>query len=153
MKAPRMAMYQLAAGRSRRHAPTSRREPAGAPRQTGRAFPDFTYIICTTPRSGSWLLSDGLASTSRAGNPREWFNVIERAEVPRHWRMDHSSDLPFAQYFRLVAENSTSRNGVSGLKLHYYQFAQLPQIFESVPGCDELTSRHTRESIPNARYI
>lgn len=31
------------------------------------------YLICTTPRSGSWLLSEGLASTSLAGNRRLWY--------------------------------------------------------------------------------
>jgi LPS sulfotransferase NodH len=147
-------MYQLAVAQSRRPVPATRRPPAEASGQDGRVFPDFTYIICTNPRSGSWLLSEGLASTSRAGNPREWFNVLEERKYRAQWRMDHSSDLPFSQYLRLVAEKSTSRNGVSGLKLHYYQFAQLPEIFESVPGCRELSPAGLlAKAFPNARYI
>ena len=146
--------YHLAVARSRRHVPASRREPAGTAQQLGRAFPDFTYIICTTPRSGSWLLSEGLASTWRGGNPREWFNVLEERKYRAQWRMERSSDLSFAQYLRLVAWDSTTRNGVSGLKLHYYQFAQLPEIFESVPGCRELSPAGIlARAFPRSRYI
>src|SRR5690242_6715310 len=86
-----------------------------------RASRGVTYIICTTPRSGSWLLSEGLASTSLAGNPREWFNVIEERRYRAQWRMEHSTDLSFEQYLRLATEESTTRNGISGIKLHYYQ--------------------------------
>jgi LPS sulfotransferase NodH len=152
MNASRMAMYHLAAARSRR-VPAARREPAAA-RPEGRALPDFTYIICTNPRSGSWLLSDGLASTSIAGNPREWFNILEERKYRAQWRMEHSSDLSFAQYLRLVAADSAGRNGVSGLKLHYYQFAQLPGMFESVPGCRALSPAGLlAKAFPRARYI
>jgi LPS sulfotransferase NodH len=154
MNPTRMAIYHLAVAQSRRHASADHREPGTALRRQHRAFPDFTYIICTTPRSGSWLLSEGLASTSRAGNPREWFNVTEERKYRAQWRMEHSSDLPFAEYLRLVAENSTSRNGVSGLKLHYYQFAQLPEVFESVPGCREMSPAGIlAKAFPNARYV
>ena len=48
-----------------------------------RTSPITTYIICTNPRSGSWLLSEGLASTSVAGNPREWFNTLQEQQYRR----------------------------------------------------------------------
>jgi LPS sulfotransferase NodH len=37
--------------------------------------PDKTYLICATPRSGSYLLSYGLTRTELAGNPDEYFQV------------------------------------------------------------------------------
>jgi LPS sulfotransferase NodH len=148
MNAPRLAMYHLAVARSRRQAPVPGGEPAA------RLFPDFTYIICTTPRSGSWLLSEGLASTSLAGNPREWFNELEERKYRARWRMEHSSDLSFAQYLRLVAKDATTRNGVAGLKLHYYQFDQLPKTFATVAGCRELTpAQILARAFPGARHI
>ncbi|MEL6981932.1 MAG: Stf0 family sulfotransferase, partial [Actinomycetota bacterium] len=33
-----------------------------------------TYVICTSPRSGSTLLCTLLASTGVAGNPDSWFH-------------------------------------------------------------------------------
>jgi LPS sulfotransferase NodH len=124
-----MALRHIAVMQSRRYA-------LAPPR---RVLPDFTYVICTNPRSGSWLLSEGLASTSVAGNPREWFNVLEERNARAQWRMEHSADLSHGDYLRLVAGKSTTGNGISGLKLHYYQFEQLSQ---------PLTA-----AFPNARYI
>src|SRR5262249_56036499 len=36
-------------------------------------WPSSSYFICTLPRSGSWLLSEGLEKTGIAGRPREYF--------------------------------------------------------------------------------
>ena len=35
--------------------------------------PTSSYLICTTPRSGSTFLSEALASTGVAGRPEEYF--------------------------------------------------------------------------------
>jgi hypothetical protein len=93
-----------------------------------------TYIICTNPRSGSWLLSEGLASTSLAGNPREWFNIMEEQRYRARWRIEESTDLSYEAYLRHARVDSTTRNGISGVKLHYYQFAELPTKMEAVRG-------------------
>ncbi len=55
-------------------------------RRLSRTAPLMTFIICTNPRSGSWLLSDGLASSGLAGNPREWFNPIVEQKRRAEWR-------------------------------------------------------------------
>jgi trehalose 2-sulfotransferase len=59
-------------------------------------FPTTSYIICTNPRSGSWPLSEGLAATLLAGNPREWLNVQQEQRHRAEWRMEHSTDLTYA---------------------------------------------------------
>ena len=64
--------------------------------------PGGAYIVCTNPRSGSWLLSDGLARTGVAGNPREWFNVMEEQQHRARFRMDNASDLGFPTYLRIA---------------------------------------------------
>lgn len=44
-----------------------------------------SYIICTTPRSGSTLLCKLLASTGRTGNPDSFYH---RAEFMREWAVE-----------------------------------------------------------------
>jgi LPS sulfotransferase NodH len=122
-----------------------------APFARGTALP---YIICTSPRSGSWLLSDGLASTARAGNPREWFNILEEQQHRARWRMEHGTDLSYAAYLRLAAGESTTRNGISGTKLHYYQFAELPRRMAAIPALRGLASGEVLTTLfPRAKYI
>jgi len=95
------------------------------PRPGSGPAPALTYLICTNPRSGSWLLSEGLAATSRAGNPREWFNVLEEQQHRARWRMDSSTDLSYPAYLNLARALSTTSNGISGIKLHQYQLTEL----------------------------
>ncbi len=86
-----------------------------------------SYIICTNPRSGSWLLSEGLGATNLAGNPREWFNVLEERAQTRVLEGSARTATDFAAYLKHVLASATSPNGVRGIKLHYYQFADLAQ--------------------------
>lgn len=116
--------------------------------------PTTTYIICTTPRSGSWLLCDGLSSTSLAGNPREWFNIFEEQRHRAWWRMDHSADLTYATYLDLATAESTTGNGVSGIKLHYYQFAELLKKIAAIEGLRGLSDAQLMSrTFPNAKYL
>jgi LPS sulfotransferase NodH len=116
--------------------------------------PTATYIICTNPRSGSWLLSEGLASTSLAGNPREWFNTVEEQQHRARWRMDNSIDLSYAAYLGLARAASTTSNGMSGIKLHYYQFAELPKKMGAIESLRGLTAAQLMSTVfPNARYL
>ncbi len=84
-----------------------------------------SYVICTNPRSGSWLLSEGLASTARAGNPREWFNVLEEESQKAQFGGELPPHSPYSSYIDHVLASATTSNGVCGIKLHYYQFAEL----------------------------
>jgi LPS sulfotransferase NodH len=112
------------------------------------------YIICTSPRSGSWLLSEGLASTRLAGNPREWFTFHEEQKYRAQWRMAHESDLSYAAYLRLAGIDSTTSNGVSGIKLHYFQFAALPKKMEPIADLRGLTAAQVVSQLfPQAKYL
>jgi LPS sulfotransferase NodH len=134
-------------------------QPASAPRRSGaRKAPPLrwtsataTYLICTNPRSGSWLLSEGLVSTGLAGNPREWFNIAEEQRHRAQWRMDHATNLSFAAYFELANAESTTSNGVSGIKLHYYQLAELTRKVGAAQSVAELTdAKMLAQCFPNA---
>ncbi len=119
-----------------------------------RTVPAATYIICTNPRSGSWLLSEGLASTSLAGNPREWFNTLEEQQHRARWRLEHATDLDYATYLRIAAAESTTSNGVSGIKLHYYQFAELPKRMGDIQSLRGLGSAQLLTRLfPRAKYV
>jgi LPS sulfotransferase NodH len=113
-----------------------------------------TYIICTNLRSGSWLLSEGLASTSVAGNPREWFNTVTEEQHRAQWRMDNATDLTFAAYLGLARTKSTTSNGISGIKLHYCNFAELPKKMETIPSLRGLSAAQlVLRLFPQARYL
>jgi LPS sulfotransferase NodH len=116
--------------------------------------PAVHYIICTNPRSGSWLLSVGLASTGAAGNPREWFNPLERQRWAALWRLENDSDLTPEAYLRLVRAKSATANGVAGLKLHHLQLDSLRKIAEPLEGFNGLTPVEAMKALfPEARYI
>lgn len=48
--------------------------------------PRLSYLICATPRSGSTLLCEALASTGLAGRPEEHFQMLEETGRPRRPR-------------------------------------------------------------------
>ncbi len=149
-----MPLHHLALARTQRHAPTPVRTSAIKAVPSRKTSPTTTYVICTNPRSGSWLLSEGLASTAVAGNPREWFNISEEQLHRARWRMEHTTDLSSAAYLELALRESTTRNGISGIKLHYYQFAEWPERVAAIDGLRGLTSAELmRRLFPNAKYI
>jgi LPS sulfotransferase NodH len=78
----------------------------------------FKYLICSTPRSGSWLLATGLASTSLAGRPAEYFTPVY-AQAYR-LRVGDVTIVP-TQYWQFLLDRRTSPNGVFGMKIHFDQ--------------------------------
>ena len=120
----------------------------------GRTFIQKSYAVCTNPRSGSWLLCDGLASTSIAGNPREWFNNTEERAQRSQWDISQFSRPIYSLYIDHVRELATTPNGVLGIKLHYYQFAELPS---KLSGLDEYRHLSSAELLPllfpHLRYV
>jgi LPS sulfotransferase NodH len=84
------------------------------------------YLICSTPRSGSWLLSTGLASTGAAGRPAEYFSPLYvKAYLERIGSTGDFSRR--SAYMRFLQDHRTSPNGVFGMKMH---FGHLARVFE-----------------------
>ena len=116
--------------------------------------PSATYIICTNPRSGSWLLSEGLTATAIAGNPREWFNIQQEQATRAQWRIDNQTDLTFDGYLQAAQLRSMTSNGVSGIKLHYYQFADLPRRLPASSRWGKLSPDKLLSAMfPDAKYV
>ncbi|MGB8407086.1 MAG: Stf0 family sulfotransferase [Mycobacterium sp.] len=149
MNVRRVAIQHLLG--SRPFHPPAQRHPD---RISDRLIPSLTYVICTNPRSGSWLLCEGLTSSALAGNPREWFNVLEEQDRRALWRIDHATDLTFEAYLRLACRESMTKNGVSGIKMHYYQFTGLPQKMATATGLQERSpARLVSAMFPDAKYV
>ena len=53
---------------------------------TDATTPKLSYLICATPRCGSTLLSEALASTGIAGRPEEHFEILLETGRPRQPR-------------------------------------------------------------------
>jgi trehalose 2-sulfotransferase len=123
-------------------------------RAQGATSPIVTYVICTNPRSGSYLLCDGLSSTSLAGRPREWFNPRGEESRRFRWGLDKSTDAIYAAYLDQVRTRSTTRNGISGIKLHFYQFVELAKNLADVEGFEGLMRAELMtKAFPNVKYL
>lgn len=111
--------------------------------------PVLSYLICATPRTGSYLLCDALRSTGIAGRPEEFFNPITLAKSAKE-----ASAATFTAYFQQVLIEGMTPNAVFGTKmlgshllyLDYYlrtlldsQYLPLPELLLAL--------------FPNLRYI
>jgi LPS sulfotransferase NodH len=64
--------------------------------------PDFAYLVCAAPRSGSTLLCEMLRATRVAGNPLEHFEVLRHSGLPRQPR-EYFAGLADASVLGLLA--------------------------------------------------
>src|SRR5438034_10894991 len=71
-----------------------------------------SYFICSTPRSGSWLLASMLEQSRVAGRPREYFWRETEADLRHRWGASS-----FREYLRRVLEEGSTPNGVFGAKM------------------------------------
>jgi trehalose 2-sulfotransferase len=77
--------------------------------------PRRCYVVCTIPRSGSNLLTDGLRDTRRAGMPKQFF--LPKAEARYAAELGINRDADYAAYVRAIVETKITRNEVFGFKL------------------------------------
>lgn len=77
--------------------------------------PRRCYVVCTIPRSGSNLLTDGLRDTRRAGIPKQFFLPKSEARYGAELRVDPAAD--YGAYVHGIVNTKTTRNEVFGFKL------------------------------------
>jgi LPS sulfotransferase NodH len=77
--------------------------------------PRRCYVVCTIPRSGSNLLTDGLRDTRRAGMPKQFF--LPKAESCYAAKLGIDPVADYAAYVRGIVNTKTTRNEVFGFKL------------------------------------
>ncbi|HTR70052.1 MAG TPA: Stf0 family sulfotransferase [Mycobacteriales bacterium] len=99
-------------------------------------------LVATLPRSGSWLLSDALASTGLVGQPAEFFRPDYLAAYRRSWGL--AADCSTTSYVEAAIDRTASDSGIFTAKLHWYQFEWL---------CEELAIELGVESPPTLDLI
>jgi LPS sulfotransferase NodH len=134
---------------------------------TGRG-PSASCVICTTPRSGSWLLADQLLRTGIAGRPEEYFRpdwyerFASTGEVRYHHMKSHrrfvrvpaKDTRSFAAFMDGVREAAATENGVLAVKIHWQQLERVLPSLRAHSGARARTDAEVLESwFPNARYV
>ena len=77
--------------------------------------PRRCYVVCTIPRSGSNLLTDGLRDTRRAGMPKQFF--LPKAEPRYAAELGINPVADYADYVRSIVNTKATHNEVFGFKL------------------------------------
>src|SRR6266540_7052747 len=77
--------------------------------------PRRCYVVCTIPRSGSNLLTDGLRDTRRAGMPKQFFLPKAESRYAAELGIDRAAD--YTAYVRAIVNTKVTRNEVFGFKL------------------------------------
>jgi LPS sulfotransferase NodH len=93
-----------------------------------------TYVIASTPRSGSSLLATGLDATGVAGRPEEYFAPEQIGPYKEDWQLPKNCSL--AEYRAKVMAFAVTENGVLGIKIHWRHLVLLAQAlgFHGDPG-------------------
>jgi LPS sulfotransferase NodH len=84
----------------------------------GGPAPGRAYVICSTQRSGSWLLCR-LLYNAGIGVPSEYFNAKHLAALCARWGLDPQDTRA---YLRALHARRTTANGAWGTKLQWPQY-------------------------------
>lgn len=85
-----------------------------------------SYVICTSPRSGSTLLCQLLSATGVAGNPHSWFHRPSISDWLRTFDLPSQTALSepetLAAVFRAAIKQGSLDTGMFGLRLQRHSF-------------------------------
>src|SRR4051812_3152078 len=136
--------------------------------------PHQSYLVCATPRSGSTLLCELLASTGVAGRPTEPFERLRATDLPRQPReyfedldapevFEHLApsepgtarpDGAFAERLPGILEEGTTPNGVFGAKV---MWGYLPDLLVGIRQLPQANGRHAAQALaavfPALRFV
>ena len=121
--------------------------------------PKLSYIICINPRSGSWLLGDGLERTGIAGRPREWFSM-EKTGANEEFFSERWGIAPpsvtgnYKEYVEKMYEAASTPNGVFSFRCHQEQFEHIPGKLRTIPEYADVPLHELPAKVfPNLRYV
>jgi LPS sulfotransferase NodH len=106
--------------------------------------PKNCYFVCTLPRSGSWLLCESLEQTRIAGRPREYFEPKLFEKKP---------EARYPEELARIIRAGTTKNGVFGVKFHWYQFEYMSQIIAPDRRAEVSIPCLVAEQFANLRYV
>jgi len=128
-------------------------------------WPDHTYLICATQRSGSTLLCELLKSTGVAGRPEEYFEAEFATGVPPHprrfleglpptgagvrrnvsppeapWYSSLQGITSYREHLERTVRLGTTDNGVFGAKLMFNQLPEMTMLARTLPEHEHTTA-------------
>src|SRR4029077_2669795 len=125
----------------------------------GRLFhklrhPRRCYVVCTIPRSGSNLLTDGLRATRRAGMTKQFFLPKFERRYGAELGLDPVTD--YAGYVRGIVNSKVTCNEVFGFKLMSWYLDDFRSRLRDTGAfgdaeTDDLTM--LRKAFPRLRFI
>ncbi|MBD0330767.1 MAG: sulfotransferase [Thermoleophilia bacterium] len=106
-----------------------------------------SYLICGTPRSGTFLLAGLLASTGIAGRPEEYFWREDEPRWRERWGVTSDAD-----YVAHAIAQGTTPNGVFGAKVMWGYFGDVLAKLRRLR--DEPSDLRLLEAFfPNLRFL
>ena len=107
----------------------------------------LSYLICTTPRTGSNLLCELLLNTGVAGRPDDYF------WNPSFWQKRWGT-TEYGGYVERMLLEGKSPNGVFGVKMMWHYLDEvLPRLAE-IAGCSDADPSAIMSAMfPNLRYV
>jgi len=90
---------------------------------TSKVMRHATYVIASTPRSGSSLLAAGLVATGVVGRPEEYFTPDHIGSYKEDLKLP--IDCSWAEYLEKVMAFAATENGVRGVKIHWRHVVEL----------------------------
>jgi trehalose 2-sulfotransferase len=106
------------------------------------------YFICTSPRTGGFLLAEGLESTQVAGRPREYFDP----EFQKQWCEAQAFSTDTEYYGRVLTAGSTP-NGVFGAKVLWHQFGPLLAKLRKIEAAGLADLEMLRRAFPDLQCV
>jgi LPS sulfotransferase NodH len=115
------------------------------------SLPRISALVCTLPRSGSWLLAEYLHNTDRAGTPEEYFRPDYYEWYLSQWGA--AAGLTITEYIRLCMARTATSNRVFSAKLHWYQMEWLLARLGAAEGTDAAPHALIDRAFPGVRYV
>jgi trehalose 2-sulfotransferase len=116
--------------------------------------PRRCYVVCTIPRSGSNLLTDGLRATRRAGMPKQFFLPKFESRYSAELGVHPNGD--YAAYVRGVVSSKTTHNEVFGFKLMSWYLDDFFARLREAHGFGNSTTSDIellRSAFPRLRFV
>lgn len=116
--------------------------------------PKTSYLLCTSPRSGSTMCCDLLASTRVAGNPNSFFRPQSIADFCSAWDVPETAIETFDQsYIDTALERGSAGTGCFGMRIMFSNMASLQaRLTQLYPDADADVTRLSKAFGP-LRFI